>query len=537
MTPERGSARYLFGAAGVIAATAAVLTAGLAFTGGPGLETDKASTVKDPVAARAAWSDTTASGTLSRALSEAPEGWGANGGQQSGVSAPVPYSCPLPGISPAVSYTQSYNVSGGRVQVTLQSYTAGLGAEAMTLQSSNASVCAGSGSNLYQSGVIAGGRGAEHEVAAVSRGGVRTQVSAFRSGDVLAFVTGSNPETVSRASDVLDKHLASRLAGACLNTGSSVQDGRRSPFSTSGYDPLRRPVEVAIAPVEKPAAPRVQDPVTGKSTGVPRTEIPAPVIVEEPVEQAELPDYPVAPAMPEYMEFPEAPQAPRDKAVTTSDVLVRTADDNGPGCGWKFTGMKAPAFNKDEASAEAARLMADAKTKLEAGAKDWQKQVGDYWVSYAGYKTAAEKYRDYAREVTKVNEAWERIAEQWADYRSRLEEYEEKMAERQSFIDRRDEAETTWKDEVARCERVTEENRVKAEKANKEAAEAALKAAEEAAKKPAQGPDVGPKPVVSPSPSPSVKPEPVEGCPAVKPPILSEKVPDEPQRPSEPAAP
>lgn len=532
MPGEHGSAAFLLGGAGTITATAAALTAALVLTGGPGFEADPSSVTGEPVAEAASWTETPAALTLTKALAEAPGGWNANGGLQTGVSAPAPFSCPLPGIAPSVSYTQAYSVAGGRIQVTLQAYTAGLGAEAMVLQSANAPVCAGSGSGLYQSGIIEGGRGAEHEVAAVSRGGVRTQVSVFRSGDVLAFISGTGADTVSRAADALDAHLAPAMAQVCRDTGSKTDDGRRSPFSSSGYEPMRRPVEVAISPVEKPAAPRVKD-ETGAMTAVPRTEIPAPVIVEKPVERAEVPDYPVAPEMPAFMEFPNAPAAPAPKATTTTSVQVRADDAEGPGCGWKFTGMKAPAFNKDEASAEASKLMAEAETKLKDGAGKWQEQVRDYWISYEEYRSQAVQYQRYAKDVAKVNEAWERIGEQWADYRSKLKDYETRAAERQAFLDRQAAAEKSWQEDISRCERETKDAEKQAREATEAARETARKAAEEALKNAGEGTVPPPAPA---EPEP-VKPKTVEGCPAEKPSILSETAPEVPGKPSEPKRP
>lgn len=533
MAGEHSSAAFLLGGAGTIAVTAAALTAALLVTGGPGFEADPSSSTGEAAAVAAPWAETPAARTLSKALAEAPGGWSHNGGLQTGVSAPAPFSCPLPGIAPSVSYTQAYSVAGGRIQVTLQAYTAGLGAEAMVLQSANAPVCAGPGSGLYQSGIIEGGRGAEHEVSAVTRGGVRTQVSVFRSGDVLAFISGTGADTVSRAADALTEHIAPAMAQACRDTGAKTADGRRSPFSSSGYEPMRRPVEVAISPVEKPAAPRVKNPDTGSMAAVPRTEIPAPVIVEKPVERAEVPDYPVAPAMPDFMEFPKAPDAPAPKATTTASVKVRADDTEGPGCGWKFTGMKAPAFNADEASVDASRLMAEAEAKLKDGAGKWQEQVRDYWIAYEDYRTRAVEYQRYAKDVAKVNEAWARIGEQWAEYRSKMDEYNSRAAEREAFLDRQKTAEKSWTDEIARCERETKDAEKEAREATEAAREAARKAAEEAAKNAEEGTVPAPAP---PAPEP-VKPKTVEGCPPVKPSILSEKAPELPEKPAEPKRP
>lgn len=517
------SAPFLFGSAGVITAVAALATAALAFTGGVNLEPAAAPAPAAHVAATASWSPSPASSTLSAALDQGPEGWAKNGQLQRNVTAPAPYSCPLPGISSTTSFTQSYTASGTRIQVTVQAFTAGLGAEATVLQSANAAACAGSSAGLYISGLFTDGPGVVGENAAVSRGGVRTQVTAFRRGDVLAYVSGQDPSKVLSLAAVLDAHLDTKLDGVCVNEDSSVEDGRRSPFSSSGYSQHARDAEVAIPEVKKPVAPKVD------SAPVPKVELPAPVLIKDPVSQTPVPEHPVAPDMPEFMEFPEAPRAPAAKATTVTNVKVPADDLQGPGCGWDFTGMRPPVFNEDVAAETALRTMSEAKTVLERNAAAWQTAVSDYWISYNSYRESADLYRAYAVEVTKVNEAWAKIAEQWEEYHRLLTEYEEAVSARDDFIKRQDEARDGHKAEIKRCE-------------------VEMKAAEEAARKARQEKE---KPVVvlpadpstPPAPAaPTVPAEPVpapapSGCPAQEPPILSEPVPDEPSKPSEPADP
>lgn len=520
---NRRTAPFLFGGAGVISAVAALVTAALVFTGGMQMDTASAPEPPQSHTATAAWSQSPASAALASALDSGPEGWDKDGQLQRNVTAPAPYSCPLPGIAPATSLTQSYTAGGTRIRVTAQAFTAGLGAEAMVLQSSNAPVCAGGSSGLYLTGVVDGHPGTEVESAAVTRGGVRSQVTVFRRGDVLVFVTGQDSSRVMDLANVMDRHLDTKLDGVCVNEDSEVGDGRRSPFSTSGYSRYETDTEVAIPEVKLPAAPKKAD-----GAAVEKTALPAAVLVKDPVEQAEVPEYPVAPAMPEFKEFPQAPEAPAAKATTVTAVKVPTDDRQGPGCGWAFTGMSAPLFNKDAAAGESAKLVAAAKKQLEADAAAWQVSVSSYWSAYDEYKAAAAEYTAYANEVTKVNAAWDRIAGQWDDYRERLKEFEDKSAERREFIERRDAAARDFETATAKC---TAETKAAEEKSKADKAKAEKAAAEELAKLPAEG--VSPaRPTASPSPSETVRP-----CTVPRPAILDEPVPAEPARPSEPEPP
>ena len=521
---NRRTAPFLFGGAGVISAVAALATAALVFTGGSQMDSTAAPEPPEPPTATAAWSQSPASVALASALDAGPAGWEKDGQLQRNVSAPAPYSCPLPGIAPATSVTQSYKAGGTNIRVTAQAFTAGLGAEAMVLQSSNAPVCAGGSSGLYLTGVVDGQPGTEVESAAVSRGGVRSQVTVFRRGDVLVFVMGQDSSRVMDLANVMDRHLDTKLDGVCVNEDSAVGDGRRSPFSTSGYSRYETDTEVAIPEVKMPAAPKKAD-----GSEVEKTALPAAVLVKDPVQQADVPEYPVAPAMPEFKEFPKAPEAPAAKATTVSAVKVPADDRQGPGCGWAFTGMSAPMFNKDAAAAESARIVAAEKTRLEKAAGAWKQSVASYWSTYDEYKAAAAEYTAYANEVTKVNAAWDRIAEQWDDYRNRLKEFEDKTAERRDFLERRDAAAKDFAAATAKCTAETKAAEEKA-KADKEKAD---EAAEDLTKNPVDG-ALPQHPAVTPSPSPSTT---VQPCTVTRPEILDEPVPAEPSRPSEPAPP
>ncbi|MCC3299437.1 hypothetical protein [Arthrobacter caoxuetaonis] len=535
----------LFGGSAAVAAVAAAATAVTALIGFPVLADDgapQAAPAEAPEAVAASWTQTLATTVLTNVLQDPLPGWKAEGGLQRAVVAPLPYSCPVQNSAASTSLARSYTVGGNRIRVTLQAYTAGLGAEALSQMHSGAAVCAGAEGAVAQSPIYGTAPGQDSMVASVSHGGQRTSVASFREGDVLVFTTGSNQQGLVDAAVQLDKSLSTKLQGICANTRSSVEDASRSVFSLAGYKPFTRKVTVSIPAVELPStAPKASPSATASGTPSAKAEkakpkakaltpypIPAPDLVDGPAEPMEEPGFPVWPLMPEPLDMPEAPKAPAAAAPTQKSFPVPAADTTGPGCGWAFTGQKAPGFDAGHSRDTEKKQSEQARRDLEAGAKDWQEDVLAYWKSYDSYKAAAEKYSKYADKVAETNRAWRVIAAEWDEYNAALDEYESDRAAREDFLDRRDAARAEYEKQVKIC---------------------SLPVPSEAPVP--QVPEKAPEPSPTPSsaPSPSAEPVPTadpaetrelkvrDGCPPEKPSILTEDVPEVPKAPEKPRDP
>lgn len=487
-------------------------------------------TAADPHIVTAGWSETPAATVLTEALNAPPSGWSGQGGLQQLVTAPLPYSCPLAGAAPAVSLARAFDVPGsGRIQVITHAYTAGLGADAMARQGSNAAVCAGAETGLSRAGLP--GPGMDARIATTSRGGVQASVVSFRRGDVIVHVTGSTSSPLVSLANAFDGILAQRLEGVCRNLRSTASEASRSPWSGSGYEPFLRAIKAAIPAVPLPADPTpspsattaVATPSASASasasptaTAPARVPIPSPDLVDRVVTPLPRPSYPVAPAMPEPVAKPSAPKAPAASATTESTLHVPSADPDGPGCGWAFTGMKALAFDEDAAAADRATKLAAARAKLEADAKSWQAGVLEYWAAYAKYKAEAEAYNAYAAKVTEVNKAWEAIGRTWDDYDDAVKDRDRKAAAQTAFLLRRDAARDAYEKDLARCEAASQPS--------PSASPTATATPQPTA---SASPTASPSPTVSPAP----------GCPAERPKILDEAAPEVPPVPVKPADP
>lgn len=521
-------ARQLFAGAGTIAGIALAATLILAAAGFPPLEDPgvPAAEVTGPQATTVNWSQTPANDLLTAALQSPPGNWKANGELQRAVIAPRPYSCPVQNSAASVSVARSFTVDGKALRVTLQAYTAGLGAEALAQMYQSAGICGGAEGAAAISPIYGDSPGTDGKIASVSHVGQRTSVASFRLGDVVAFISGSDSQTLINAAVSLGTALESSLGGACADTGSPAGDAARNPFSLAGYKTHTQAASVSIPAVELPAS--SPSPSASPSASVSPSgpagqgtyPIPSPELVKTVARPMDQPAFPVWPDMPAPVTLPEAPKPPASAATTKKSFQVPAEDTAGPGCGWAFTGLKAPGFDQAMAEASKAKQSTDAMAALKAGAKTWQDDVLTYWKAYTEYSKQAEAYNKYAAGVEETNRAWEATAAKWDEHAEAMKAYEAKKTAREEFLSRQDNARTEYEEQSRKC-----------------LAPLPAPAAEDLPAEPAPGTETPASP--SPSPSPSVLPVPAQrpGCPAVKPPILAEKAPDTPTAPKEPANP
>ncbi|MGK3708762.1 hypothetical protein [Arthrobacter sp. IK3] len=540
--PSKQQGTLLLGGSAAVAFISAAATLAAALIGFPAITDDGstgAGTVELEETVAASWRDTPATIALTGLLQNPPRGWKANGDLQSAVVAPLPYSCPVQNSAASTSLARAFTIDGHRVRVTVQAYTAGLGAEALAQMHAGAQRCAGTEGAVAQSPIYGADKpGPDAAVASVSHGGQRSAVASFRSGDVIAFVSGQNSQVLVDAAVQLKGPLDTALQGVCADISSTPKDASRSPFSLAGYSQFTRPVTVRIpdvglpstdpSPSASPSAPASpQSTQPSEEPAAPSYPVPAPVIADAPAEPMAEPDFPVWPLMPEALPFPEAPKAPASEAPTARSFPVPADDKAGPGCGWSFTGQKAPGFDADAALASEKQQSEQALKDLKADAKTWQGDVLAYWKSYDAYKKDAEKYKKYAAEVAETNRAWSAIVDKWDKYYELKAEYDEYVAERDAFLERRDAARAEYDEQVKACLRPLPP----------EAGTPLV---------PEPGTDTpAPDPSPSASPSPSATQLPAQerrlqsrpGCPAEKPEILSEAVPLVPKEPLKPADP
>lgn len=514
---------------GIVTAVAGLTTLAMVLIGMPPAADPAPKAAADPTIITADWKQSPATGVLTDALNNPPSGWSKQGDLQQLVTAPLPYSCPQPGLAPSVSLARTYTSGSSRFQVITLAYTAGIGAEAMNRQGANAYICAGPETGLSLWGV--NGPGSDAKQAVTTRGGVRASVLSFRRGDVITYVTGSPNDPLQNLAKAFDDNLTRRLGPVCANPESTVADAARSPWSAGGYKPYTEDATVAIADVPLPStepttaptgpAPSpAATPAPSPAATLERVSLPAPDLVDHTAAPMSRPAFPVAPAMPAPVTEPEPPAAPAPKATLSTTVQVAANDTTGPGCGWAFTGMKPLAFDDEAAAKTRTALLAETKAKLESDAKAWQASVLAYWRSYATYKEQAKTYNAYAARVDEVNKAWTVIADSWDRYDQAVKDRDRKVAQRADFIARQDTARKDYEAKMAQCAAVP-------------APSPSASPTPSPTPVPTPSPTPSQSPSATPSPSPSVPP----GCPPERPAILDQQAPDVPSEPAKPAPP
>lgn len=347
--------------------------------------------------------DTPAEKVTNAVLNETRAGWVAAAATSRPAPFPYPFTCNPAGGAPALSVGRHFDIPGASVDVVIASYTAGLGAEAAKALRESVTDCSSghaSVSDLAAPGVQAWSVTSDRSNPTVM----------FRRGDVLVFVTSPQlPDTVGAAS-AIDSSVNAALAPVCAVQDASTVDAARNRWSQAGYRAYTTAQTVTVPAASLPTVPKT---ATYKTT-----TLPAPTLQVPAVSPAPNPDYPVWPLMPAVVAAPSVPKAPTSTASNTTTIQVLTNDTTGPGCGWAFTGMKAPRFDLKTAKTANDKLVTAAKKQLNDAGKKWQKDVLAYWQAYDVAVKALPAYQAYAEQVATVNTAWAQIGAQWASYRT-----------------------------------------------------------------------------------------------------------------------
>lgn len=398
---------------------------------------------------------------------------------------------PQTGFAPVVSRSRSYTDASDSVALAVDAYPAGGGAVALEEMRAAAGAC----TDAYIDPVPTPVADLGVEVERISSDRVSALV--WRRGDVVvtASVTrdgrSGDPGAHSHDFEVLDDTLAQALAPVCVNEASTVKDATRSPYLDRGsFKGLMETEDVSTPPVEELSA---ED-----RTKFPVADIPAPTL-----DVPEVGDLPVAPVpaptvgpkrLPAPAASPRPPTAP-DEPQGSTTIRFPARDDDGPGCGWAFTAQEVPQFDEVAASVERDAAFTAAQEDLVEQWRTWQKAKMRYYRAHDTYTGEVKTYRAYARQVRKAREAWAVVEAARDTYYDALTVYEAAVEVRDTFLAERAAAKQAYEANRAAC-----------------------------AARPK------PSPTASPKPRPKAEPEPV--CPAVRPEILDEPVPNAPVSPT-----
>jgi hypothetical protein len=194
----------------------------------------------------------------------------------------------------------------------------------------------------------------------------------------------------------------------------------------------------------------------------------------------------------------------------TTTAPVRVQDEQGPGCGWSFTGQPVPKF---DATAAATKGAADAQTAADAlvvNAAAYTAGVPAYRVAYTRYLADVVVFQSYAQAVDTVAAAWEIIRVDQAKYQDAMVLYNAALAARDAFLAQQTAAKTAYDTALALCT--------------------------SGAPNPTPPPTAAP-PAPAPTTAPTGPTPPALVCPPVVAPIITQTAPTPPQPPTTPPDP
>lgn len=373
----------------------------------------------------------------------------ANSTEVSSAGFPHPFSCVTP--TAPLSQSKGYKVRGDDAQVTIAAYPAGLGHEVFERLMKKVTEC--KPSTTYMTTADSDGVGVEGGFASVAWSENRVEVTLFRRGDLIAFVaTDANKDSKGKAK-IVDGVLERRLSKEVCPDPKGTEDAvtRNAFYAAKDFTGKREVYRLTTEPLELPTlTPELQ------AEGVKAVEIPG---ENYNIERVERPSddfaYPLWPPLPKEPKFPKYPEAPKPQKLK-SKTWVRVEDPIGPGCGWAFLTTVEPTYDAERIEAQNAARIDAAQAKLDADGPRWQADVISYWVAYQNYLDRIEAYEAYALKVKRVAKAWDKIHEAWRDYYTAYENWRLRDNARKAFIAQKKAAKQGYRDQIARCEYVSE---------------------------------------------------------------------------------
>ncbi|NPC96478.1 hypothetical protein [Nocardioides sp. zg-DK7169] len=391
---------------------------------------------------------------LTRTFAGLPEDWDRQGELLTAASVPHPLSCVE--LAPAVAMSQTFLVEESNVQATVAAWPAGVGAAALARMVEDGPGCAPSALSVQVVSQVP--LGVEGHAFAVSGTDAAYDVLAWRRGDVVAFVAGTEREALDASASALDEVLARELAGRCAEQGSEPAGALRNQVHAGAdFTGRTRGEPVRTTPVDWPELP-----ADLRASGVEAIQVPGPASSVLPVVLPAQPGHPVWPPLPEPVAFPELPPDVEPQR-TEAMARQRIPDPTGPGCGWDFAATMEPEYVEQEVRAVNTDALRRTRAALVEDGARWQREVLDYWVDYAAYVDAVAAYRSYADEVARVSLAWDEIAADWADYERAMEEWRAAEQARTDLVEAQTRARERYAEEAERCQEWLEEDPISPE--------------------------------------------------------------------------
>lgn len=256
---------------------------------------------------------------------------------------------------------------------------------------------------------------------------------AIRHGDIVLFVSSNQSGIRDSILSAMESGTA-KFATSCVNLSSPAGEDTRNPYSAGDKFTgkiVSKPVKMSVPPAKKYAFPA---PYVFESVDLPSK----PAFPYWPL------DLPKEPAKPS---FPVTVQYPGDEA----SINIRVPDVEGPGCGWAFTGLKAPAFNAAKINAENSATEKAKVAQLDKAMTGYPKAIEDWKKSYATYQSGVSEWKSYVAKVKDTAEKWGEQKAAQQRYADRMAVYNQAVQDRDNFLEEQRNAKDTFDSETNYC--------------------------------------------------------------------------------------
>lgn len=373
---------------------------------------------------------------------------------------------------PVVANSKSYT-EGNRSNFTTiiaYAYGAGEGATAVKKLKEQASSCKGAGGLSSSTTPV---KDSENGFSAYysSGGKKRVNVNMWAVGDVVLSVSSTSFSSLINTTQEVNRYARGLLSPICLVFDTTEKDLKRNPYvdaeNYTGWEKGREVLLNRNIAGLNPGIVNLETPVVGRSYALGAipgkydvgllTEVPGKTLEWNKVD---IPDAPLAPypdILPDAVDEPL--NKPKELSVPEVETVVseRVRDDDGPGCGWSFTGQASPQYD-DEAEKKAAdEREQKAQTAMQTEQKEFYNLIADYVEKYEAYALSVKAYKDYVEEVDEVREKWDEINRKRDDYRRKLDAYYQAIDDRKNFLERQKDAREKYEDDLEICETYNDE--------------------------------------------------------------------------------
>lgn len=199
------------------------------------------------------------------------------------------------------------------------------------------------------------------------------------------------------------------------------------------------------------------------STDVDVSNLPSPIfqgILSSPASSVKEPESPLPEGFPtlpsEKVEKPSS-VTPVEDIDPTQNASFQVEDVVGPGCGWAFSGMKTPEYDKTKLKNDKSNAVLEAKNNADKTATDYVGRKIDFGVMSLMYMAQVDRWNSYVDSVNKVYEKWNWLNEQRAALKPSWDRYIQEWKDWYTFDDRLKEASDKYDTELKECKKKQDE--------------------------------------------------------------------------------